>query len=127
MQTIKFLLNGQETVARAGSTILEAALANGVYIPNLCHHPDLKPVGACRLCLVEIAGRGNITACNTEVTEGMIVNTDTNEIEKSRRINVELLLANHEGNCVECSKNTQCELQKNCQIRWHRLRALTTV
>jgi formate dehydrogenase alpha subunit len=112
MQTTKFLLNGQETIAKAGATILEAALANNVYIPYLCHHPDLKPVGACRLCLVEVAGRGNITACNTEVTKGMVVNTSTDEIENLRRVNVELLLANHEGNCTECSKNTQCELQK---------------
>lgn len=109
--TINFTLNGDALTAKEGETILEAALAHGIYIPNLCYHPDLRSVGACRLCLVEVAGRGQVTACTTQVAEGMVITTDTDTIEQIRRVNVELLLSDHEGNCLECSKNTKCELQ----------------
>ena len=111
-QKIYFTLNGKKLAATQGETILQAALKNGIYIPNLCYHPDLRPVGACRLCQVEVTGRGRVTACNTEVTRKMVVQTDTPEIARARRTNVELLLLNHEGNCTECSANTNCELQK---------------
>jgi formate dehydrogenase (NADP+) alpha subunit len=112
MKQIKFILNGNEIITNENTTILRAALDNGIYIPNLCFHPDLRPVGACRLCLVEVENRGKVTACNTPASEGMIVNTDTQEIERIRRFNVGLLLANHKGSCTECSANTKCELQK---------------
>ena len=59
--------------AAPGTTVLEAALAAGIYIPHLCHHPDLKPVGVCRLCMVEVAGRGPALSCLTPVEQGMVV------------------------------------------------------
>lgn len=112
MNNVTLTINGLAITANANDTILDAALANDIYIPYLCHHPDLKPVGACRVCLVEVKGRGLVTACNTPIADNMEVLTDTKEIETIRRNIVELLLANHEGDCIDCPKNTNCELQK---------------
>lgn len=112
MSKISFVLNNIEILADENATILSSALANNIYIPNLCDHPDLRPSGACRLCMVEVMGVGQVTACTTKVTPGMIVKTDTPKIEWARKINVQLLLANHEGNCWLCRANMHCELQR---------------
>ena len=92
MTKVTLTIDGKKIEALATQTILEAALAHNIYIPTLCHHSDLKPVGACRICLVEIVGRGITTSCNTPVTEGMQVITDNEEITRIRRSLVELLL-----------------------------------
>jgi len=93
-------------------TVLEAALENGIYIPHLCYDPDLKPVGVCRLCMVEITGRGMTISCKTPVEEGMVIKTESPEIAMVRRIAVELLIVNHHADCLSCAKNTQCKLQE---------------
>jgi formate dehydrogenase major subunit len=101
MARISFILNGEKVEAEAGSTILEAAQQNGVEIPTLCHDPRLKPSAACRLCLVEVEGaRGPMPACAAPLTEGMVVRTMTDELVKSRRMALELLLSDHYGDCV---------------------------
>jgi formate dehydrogenase alpha subunit len=110
-EEVKISINGLEVITRQGKTILEASLENGIYIPNLCYNQDLKPVGVCRLCLVDVGGR-LITSCTTPVTPGMQIKTDTKEIENMRRVIVELLLINHDAECLQCARNTQCELQK---------------
>lgn len=92
--------------------MLEAALGAGIYIPHLCHHPDLKPVGVCRLCMVEIVGRGMTVSCLAPVEQGMVVRTESPEINKVRRVAAELLIVNHHADCLECAKNNQCELQR---------------
>ncbi len=112
MDKITCTINGISISANPGDTILTAASANNIYIPSLCDAPDLKPVGACRVCLVEVKGRGMITACNTPITENMEITTDTPEIERVRRTIVELLLADHNTNCLACPADTKCELQK---------------
>jgi len=95
-----------------GATVLEAAQDAGIYIPTLCHDPDLKPYGACRLCVVEIEGiRGLVTSCTTPVKDGMVVYTDTQKVNKSRRISMELIIANHPNDCLACLKNQECQLQ----------------
>ena len=105
-------IDGKPIRARDGQTVLEAAQDAGVYIPTLCADPDLKPFGACRLCVVEIEKmRGLPTACTTPVSEGMIVRTASAQIEKERRMTVELLLTDHPPDCLMCVKNTRCELQ----------------
>jgi formate dehydrogenase alpha subunit len=91
-------------------TILEAALENGFYIPNLCHHPDLEPVGVCRLCLVDIKGRGEVVSCITPVSEGMEITSENDHIKKIRKMTVGLLISNHEGDCLTCSKDQECKL-----------------
>jgi len=94
-------------------SVLEAARAAGIYIPTLCYHPDLQPYGGCRLCLVEIEGvRGLPTACTTPAAEGLRVRTETEAVNKVRRITVELLIADHPSDCLTCSSNQKCELQK---------------
>ncbi len=112
MDKITFTIDGQEIQAEKGMTVLEAALANGIYIPHLCYHPDLEPAGACRLCMVEIERRGPVTSCNTPAEYGMVVRTETEDVVKIRRVAAELLLIDHPSDCLECEKNTNCELQK---------------
>ncbi len=109
---IFFSINGLKTKAIKGDTILNAALKQGIYIPHLCYHPDLKPFGGCRLCVVEVEGKGLNISCKTPVEEGMTVITENSEINKVRRIAAELLIANHHTNCLQCSKNTACKLQE---------------
>ncbi len=112
-QFVHLTINGQRITARPGSTVLEAGLAAGIYIPNLCYEPRLQPFGACRLCIVEIEGqRGFPTACTTPIKEGMKVYTETEEIQKWRRMIVELALSHHPYECPLCSKSQECQLLK---------------
>jgi len=97
MNKIKLTINGQEIAAGEGTTILEAALANDIYIPHLCYHPDLAPVGVCRLCIVAIEGREMAISCMTPVEQGVVVNTDAPEVKKVRKMAMELLLINFDG------------------------------
>ncbi len=113
METITLTIDGVQVKTRKGATVLEATQEAGIYIPTLCYDPDLKPYGACRLCLVEIEEmRGLPTACTTTVAEGMIVHTDTPAINGVRGTIVELFIADHPSDCLTCPKNQYCELQK---------------
>ncbi len=112
MSTVSFVLDGIPLKSSAGKTILEAAKENGFYIPNLCHHPDLKPVGVCRLCLVEVEGRKPVVACVTPVEEGMVITSESQNINSIRKITLSLLIANHEGDCLTCSKEGKCKLRE---------------
>jgi formate dehydrogenase alpha subunit len=113
---VKLTINGREIIAKKGVTVLEAALDAGIYIPTLCYDPDLKPYGGCRLCVVEIEGmRALASACTTPTTDGMVVHTETPRVNQSRRITMELIIANHHGDCLACVKNQQCELLKIAQ------------
>jgi formate dehydrogenase alpha subunit len=113
MSEIKFTLDGTQLTGQAGQTILDVALAHGIEIPNLCHDPRLKPAGACRLCLVAVAGqRGPVTACTFAIADGMVVQTNTDEIRALRKTVLELLFAEHRGVCATCDKNGDCLLQK---------------
>jgi len=111
MDVVRLTVNGHQVVAKKGATVLEAALGSGIYIPTLCYDPDLKPYGGCRLCIVEIEGmRGLVSSCTTPATDGMVVYTDTPKVDQSRRITMELISANHNGDCLACAKNQDCEL-----------------
>jgi len=107
----KIFINGLEIPVEEGMTIFEAAEKAGIYIPTLCHHPDLSTFGACRVCMVEANGR-LVTACRAPVEDGMLVQTDTDEIKKVRLTNVELILANHHQDCQTCPRNNNCKLQE---------------
>jgi len=105
-------LNGQVVEFEPGQTILQVAMANGVHIPTLCYLKDATPTGACRMCLVEVKGaRTLVASCAMPAGNGMEVQTDTPEVHKSRRLNVELLLASGNHNCLTCEKNGACKLQ----------------
>jgi len=113
MSKIKIIIDGIQLAGQAGQTILNVAQANGIEIPNLCHDPRLRPAGACRLCLVAVAGqRGPVTACTFAIADGMVVQTNTDEIRALRRTVLELLFAEHRGVCATCDKNGDCLLQK---------------
>jgi formate dehydrogenase major subunit len=100
---IELSINGLPVTAEKDMTILEAALGKGIYIPHLCHHHELKPVGVCRLCLVEIDGKKTAIACKTPVQDGMVIRTESPEINKIRRVTVELLIADHDTDCLNCA------------------------
>jgi len=105
-------IDGREVKAKKGMTVLEAALEGGTYIPHLCHHPDLKPVGGCGLCVVEIEGRHGLpVSCTTPVEDGMRVKTKTPSIDRMRRLAMELILSGHPPECTVCSQYLNCELQ----------------
>ncbi|MDQ1257586.1 MAG: NADP-reducing hydrogenase subunit HndD [Candidatus Hydrogenedentes bacterium] len=104
-----------------GTSVLEAARKAGVTIPTLCYLKDVQAIGACRVCLVEIEGARTLMAsCVTPVNEGMKVHTNTKRVREARRMVVELLLSDHEGDCQTCNRNDDCELQalaRNLGIR----------
>jgi len=109
---VTLTINGKEVSAPEGSTILEAARMAGINIPTLCHHPDLSNVGACRMCVVSVENaRGLQTACTTPVTEGMVVNTESEEARETRKFVLEMLLTDHPNDCMTCEANGDCELQ----------------
>jgi predicted molibdopterin-dependent oxidoreductase YjgC len=110
--TIELTIDGIKVAGSPEETVLQVARRHDIYIPTLCQHDDLGSEGRCRLCLVEIEGfRGLTTACTTKVAQGMEVRTDSPEIEKNRRMIVELLLSDHPADCTSCAANLNCELQ----------------
>jgi NADPH-dependent glutamate synthase beta subunit-like oxidoreductase/Pyruvate/2-oxoacid:ferredoxin oxidoreductase delta subunit/ferredoxin len=112
MGEIRLEVDGHKIKAKEGQNLLQAALDSGIYIPHLCYHPDLTPLGNCKLCAVEIEGKENIVqACETIVENGMIVNTKTENVEKLRMMALELILASHPKDCTSCDKYLNCELQ----------------
>ncbi|MDD5581736.1 MAG: NADH-dependent [FeFe] hydrogenase, group A6 [Candidatus Marinimicrobia bacterium] len=94
------------------TSILEATRSLGVYIPTLCHHEDLCVAGNCRVCLVEVKGSRTLQAsCATPVAEGMEIFTNSRLVRTARKHVIELLLSEHRGECLRCSRNGNCELQ----------------
>ena len=109
MDEISLTINSQEVKANKGMTVLEAAQTAGIYIPTLCHHPDMEPYGACRLCVVEIEKvRGLPTACTMPASDGMIVQTESPQITQVRRIALELMLSEHPNACLTCHRREYC-------------------
>ncbi len=107
MEQIKLTINGKEVVGNKGETVLNIALKNGIEIPNLCYSPNLKLYGACGLCLVEAEGSPKLMrACATLAADGMNVSSQTPRVRKARKIALELIMSDHEGDCVApCSLN----------------------
>jgi len=112
MEKISVNIDGQDILAQKGATILETALANKIYIPHLCYHPDLRPAGSCRLCLVEMDNGKLVTSCRTLIKEGMVIKTKSPGVDIARRPVVEMIIANHHMDCKNCAKKGQCELQR---------------
>ena len=117
MEMINIKINGKDYSVPKGITVLEAAKMANIDIPTLCYLKDINEIGACRLCLVEVKGaRGLVTACVYPVDrEGMEIVTNSPAIMKSRKMNLELLLSNHDRKCLSCVRSTTCELQKLCR------------
>ena len=115
MKEIKLTINGKEITAQQGDTILTAAKNNGIDIPTLCHHESVKVFGACGLCVVEAQGIPKLLrACSAVVSEGMVVNTESERVQKARKVQLELLMSDHKGDCLgpcvlACPAGTNCQ------------------
>jgi len=114
METVvQVKINGQQYSAPEHSTILDVCKTAGIDIPTLCYREGLCDVGACGVCVVEVAKARTLQrACITEVTEGMEIQTQTPRVREARKILVELLLANHPKDCLSCDRNDNCELRQ---------------
>lgn len=113
-QLIKLTIDGVEVEVPAGTTVLEAAKKAGINIPTLCYLKDINQIGACRLCVVDTGARSLQAACVLPVSPNMVVKTNTPAIREARKVNLELLLSNHDKKCLSCARNQTCELQKLC-------------
>jgi formate dehydrogenase alpha subunit len=110
MDAISLTIDGTEVEVRRGATLLEATKKAGVYIPTLCHHQDLAPFGACRLCIVEVEKmRGFPPACTTPAADGMVVHTNSPQLQQLRRNILELILSEHPHSCLICQRRERCE------------------
>jgi NADH-quinone oxidoreductase subunit G len=110
--SVRLTIDGKEVVAKKGELLITAAQKAGVFIPRFCYHDRLKPVGMCRMCLVEIEGvRGLPPACTTPVAEGMEVRFKENNVEKAQDGIIEFLLINHPLDCPVCDRGGECPLQ----------------
>ena len=109
---VKLTINGQNIAVEEGTTIMEASEKVGIHIPHLCYLKEINEIGACRLCLVEIKGMEKlVTACNTACEEGMEIITNSPRVRRTRRINAELILSDHNANCASCVRSGNCTLQ----------------
>jgi NADH dehydrogenase/NADH:ubiquinone oxidoreductase subunit G len=109
-EKINFTIDGRALKADKGTNLVEAARQNGIYIPTLCHLEGVKAAGSCRICSVKINGRF-MTACTTNVAEGMVIENITPEIQELRKIIVETLFVSGNHFCPACEKSGNCELQ----------------
>ena len=110
---VKLTIDGRPVAVEQGTTILDAAKKAGIDIPTLCYLKELNEIGACRVCVVEIEGQERLSAaCATVAEEGMVVHTSTPRVLDARRINVQLILSQHNVSCTTCMRNGNCKLQK---------------
>ncbi len=107
----EIFLNGRAIQARDGQTVMEVAREHGVFIPYFCWHPQLSIAGNCRMCLVEVEGRGLDIACNMPVSKGMKVMTDSDDVKAHRRAILQFITLNHPVDCGICDKAGECTLQ----------------
>ncbi len=115
-QKISIRIDGEYVSATEGQTILDAARANGKYIPTLCHLQGLSASGSCRLCIVEVAGVGRLLpACTTPAQNGMSVITSSDKLVQYRKMAIEFLLLERNHICSVCVSNGHCELQQLAQ------------
>ena len=110
---INLTIDGKAVSVKEGTTILEAAKKVNIDIPTLCFLKDINEVGDCRMCVVEVEGRrGFATSCIQKVEEGMVVKTNSIPVIEARRLVLDLILSNHDRDCLTCVRNGNCELQK---------------
>lgn len=109
-------INGQSVTMPDGASILEAVFATGNHVPTLCGIREVSEIGACRVCVVEVEGVDRLVpACNSPLEEGMAVRTDTPRVLEARRVNVQLMLSQHDSRCPTCVRNGNCVLQSLAQ------------
>ncbi|MGH8016223.1 MAG: 2Fe-2S iron-sulfur cluster-binding protein, partial [Candidatus Zixiibacteriota bacterium] len=110
--TVTFTIDGKSVTVPKVTTVIDAAKQIGITIPSFCNHPKLKPVGACRMCYVEIDKMPKLqVSCATLASDGMVVHTDSNKVKDGRRAVIEFTLINHPLDCPTCDKGGECDLQ----------------
>jgi len=110
---IHLTIDGHAVSVESGKTVFDAAQSLNIKIPTLCHHPDLCIAGNCRVCVVEQEGARTLTAsCATPAADGMVIHTNTQKVRTTRKHIIELLLSEHNSECLKCYKNGNCELQQ---------------
>ena len=113
MNMIDITINNKEITVPEGISILNAAKMAGIEIPTLCYHPDQFVKANCRVCIVEMEGSRTLpSACSTAVAAGMVIHTNSARVLEARKVILELLLADHDADCLICHRNLNCELQK---------------
>ena len=113
---VNAMVNGTPIALPEGSKVIEAVFASGNYVPTLCGLEGISDIGACRVCVVEIEGIERLVpACNTPLEDGMVIHTDTPRVLETRRVNVSLLLSQHDVQCATCVRNGNCVLQDLAQ------------
>ena len=111
MGKVNLWVDGTQIQAEEGTSVLNAALDAGIYIPHICSHPDLEAQGGCKLCVVEIEGKdGPVTSCMTDVQEGMKVRTKSETLDAIRRTSMQVMMASH-PQCTGCRSFGNCEFQ----------------
>ena len=113
-QLIPVTIDGVKVEVPAGTTVLEAARIANVNIPTLCYLKDINETANCRLCVVDTGARALQAACVLPVTPNMVVKTNTPAVRAARKMNLELILSNHDKKCLSCARSQNCELQKLC-------------
>jgi len=112
LMTVHLTIDGKLVEVEEGTSLLNAAHQNGLNIPTLCYHRDLSPTGNCRICVVEVQGQRFLqAACVTTAWEGMVVQTHSERVVRSRKKTLEMMLANHPQDCLVCDASGSCELQ----------------
>ncbi|MGN1070373.1 MAG: 2Fe-2S iron-sulfur cluster-binding protein, partial [Candidatus Fimadaptatus sp.] len=114
MDLISLTIDGVQVEVAPGTTVLEAARQAGIRIPTLCYLKDINEIGACRMCVVDTGARALQAACVLPVAPNMKVKTNTPAVRAARKMNLELLLSNHDRKCLSCVRSTTCELQAMC-------------
>ena len=112
MKEVSLTIDGKKVKVPEGTTILEAAKSVGIDIPHLCYDPRVRPMGTCRLCIVQVEGQAGLTiSCNTEAADRMNVTTENEEIAAIRKTILELILSEHRVACTSCDIDGACKLQ----------------
>lgn len=113
---MEIIIDNKKCSCQSGQTILQVARENNIDIPTLCYLKGVNEPASCRVCVVEVEGMPKlVTACSTKVRENMVVKTNTTKVIKARKSALELLLSNHNQNCLACPKNLKCDFQKLCK------------
>ena len=108
---VSLTIDGIKVEVPENTSVLDAARQAGINIPTLCYLKDVNAIGACRVCLVDVGSPALQAACVLPVTEGMVVKTNTPKVQKARKLSLELMLSNHDRECLSCVRNKSCELQ----------------
>ena len=110
---VTLTIDGRTVSVPEGTTILEAAQTLRISIPTLCYLKDINEIGACRICMVEVEGYARLVpSCDSAVSEGMVVYTSSPRVREARRVNLRLLLSQHETKCTKCTRSGNCKLQQ---------------